>query len=133
MSLIVPNRRRFLAGMIATLMAPAIVKATSIMLVSSINLPKMRYIIAEGFGAGEIVEIAGSPLAHMFPCDGSLVNGLRSPSLFAAVRGRAPGGDDDWIHLPHYDEHSLNVIPTIDRFYSLAPLEDTNGPHYLTA
>ena len=119
---LITNRRGFLTGLGSLLMAPAVCKASLLMPVSALHIPKRKFVYAIGEQAGTMVELAGTAPSWALPCDGRLVNGLKHPELFKAVRGYAPRHADEWVHIWHEDCHELNTVQTVDYSQPVPPV-----------
>ena len=108
------NRRWFLSGLTSAVVAPMVIKASSLMPISSLKLPKLKYVRAIGIDAGTIEAHVNTSLG-LIPCDGRMVNGLEWPDLFRAVRGRDPvSAVDDYIHIECENGHKENPVLTVD-------------------
>jgi hypothetical protein len=111
----------------ALVAVPALVRACNIMPISARNLPRVKYVIAVGYDAGSIVEVAGTAPAWMIRADGRRVSGFDWPDLFVATRGQEPSNKaDDWIRVWRDDERYFPSSTSVDGF--LAGLEaSTSG------
>ena len=114
MALSIPTRRGFLAGFGALLAAPAVVRASMLMPISTLKLPKLKYITVSGAEVGTVIELAGSSPAWVLPLDGRLIRAVEYPDLCTAVRGRPALYDDEYLHLWNEDGHPDNTVQTID-------------------
>lgn len=117
------GRRAFLGGLASAMFAPLVVHSEILMPVSSLNIPKRKFIISKGGDVGAIEEFAGTAPDWAIPCDGRVVNGFDHPDLFKAVRGISPrhkDREDAWIHIHYEDGHDLNVVTTVDRSVSMS-------------
>jgi hypothetical protein len=115
------TRRSLIGSLIGALVcAPSVVHSGVLMPISSLKLPKLKYIRALGPDAGMIETFAGTPPTGMIPMDGRLVYGFDYPDLFKAVRGRTPSNpDDDYIHIWAEPEHTFNPSPSADYYHSM--------------
>jgi len=98
-------RRSFLSGLVSLFAAPVVVRAESLMPVSALHVPKLKFVNTET----GVFDIFSSSVAKYgwLPCDGRTVSGLSYPKLFESVRGYAPR-DDEWLHIAHEEGHRFN-------------------------
>ena len=120
MSLIV-SRRKFLVGFGSLLAAPLVVRAESLMPISSLHVPVFKYVniengVVEGFPTSTLLINDYERYSNWLPCDGRTIRGLDYPSLYKSVRGHAPSREDETLTIMLEDGFKKNSVVMVDCF-----------------